>query len=765
MKKLLLMITLLAAMPTALMAQKKLKALYCDELKTLYFVYNTTDYTTGSYSGQIPELSGHNIDAIYYGTLSNECPDWRWESDNVETVYFTGSFSEYRPTTTKNWFHGFEKLTTIKGLYNLITINVTDMSWMFYDCKSLTSLDLSQKVSNFKTDNVTDMSGMFCYCTNLTSLNLKDFDTSNVTTTESMFEECSSLTSLNLGNMFKNNTGNATNMARMFDGCNSLASLDVSEWNTSKVKNMLRMFKNCKNLTSLNVSNWDTSNVTEMQEMFYFCEKITSLDVSKWNTSKVMNMYRMFYACPNLTSLDVSKWDTSNVTDMSYLFSNCDNLTSLDVSKWNTSKVTAMYGTFNECYSLTTLDVSKWDTSNVTDMTRTFRWCEKLTSLDVSGWDMSNVTGMMEMFSSCHELKSLTFGTKFYKRTTTNADDMFYGTTEKLRYINFAESNYSVNNNNIDKVVRGGTIYDETEDKYKKNTNMFAGVDATTVIYLPTNSPAPSGELQNVVYTKFNGKFVCEDYYSDDKVDIELPYQFKANKAEYYREMPKTKYGTVILPYPFTSNDDIQGYYLAQEHRNTMYFEPGETFPCHYPFLFEKKNSDRTARFITEDKSGKYGIIVDVTDDTEVCGPYKIEGKINCQETVASEVKDQKSWSMEGYYVKQTVNNESGYAYYIAGDKFYKANKALTLYPHRVRFKGEWYWTGGTDELAPFLNIGILGADGEEKELTDIESAELFNTVNGISAIYDLQGRRLQQMQLGLNIVHMEDGRILKVKK
>jgi surface protein len=42
---------------------------------------------------------------------------------------------------------------------------------MFYNCSSLTSLD----VSNFDTGNVTDMIFMFGYCFSLTSLNLSNF--------------------------------------------------------------------------------------------------------------------------------------------------------------------------------------------------------------------------------------------------------------------------------------------------------------------------------------------------------------------------------------------------------------------------------------------------------------------------------------------------------------------------------------------------------------------------------------------------------------
>lgn len=49
---------------------------------------------------------------------------------------------------------------------NFDTSAVINMSFMFYNCKKLKSLDLS----NFKTSNVTDMDYMFVNCTSLTSI-------------------------------------------------------------------------------------------------------------------------------------------------------------------------------------------------------------------------------------------------------------------------------------------------------------------------------------------------------------------------------------------------------------------------------------------------------------------------------------------------------------------------------------------------------------------------------------------------------------------
>jgi len=362
------------------------------------------------------------------------------------------------------------------------------------------------------------------------------------------------------------------------------------------------------------------------------------------------------------------------------------------------------------------------------------------------------------MFSNCTSLKSLTFGEKFAKKKTSSAGGMFFQ-SNNLRFIDFSKSTYSASDNIITNMSRAD------------NGNMFSRVPSTTVIYLPTGSPTAEAYSTNIVYTK-NGTMVCERYYSADKVDIELPHAFKANKAEYYRGSSNT-YGTVILPYAFTSNYLIQCYNLTQEHTKTMYFEPTTTVPAHKPFLYKTINRTET-RFNLEDTSGNYGITVRETKDTELNEPYMYGVSVKTQETVDSEVERKDVWAWWGYYVteetsyEKMINRDPDFdysIYYIANNKFYHANSSVTVYPHRTVLLGNWNYSLNNDSNAPFLNIGILGADGEEKELTAIESAELFNTVNGISAIYDVQGRRLQQMQPGLNIVHMEDGRILKVKK
>ena len=66
------------------------------------------------------------------------------------------------------------------------------MSNMFYNCSSLSSIDLS----NFNTNNVTNMVYMFKGCKSLSSLNLSNFNCDKIKETtylDRMFEDCNSL--------------------------------------------------------------------------------------------------------------------------------------------------------------------------------------------------------------------------------------------------------------------------------------------------------------------------------------------------------------------------------------------------------------------------------------------------------------------------------------------------------------------------------------------------------------------------------------------
>ena len=302
MKRLLFLLVTMTACMAAWAAEPY--AVYTQSSNTLTFYYGTKP------SGAFGLNSGINYPEWYnYGTYAA-----------VERVVFDPSFAQARPTTTAYWFYEMKNLTTITGLNYLNTSEVTNMLGMFWDCKYLTSLDLS----SFNTANVTDMRFMFNKCENLTSLDVSSFNTANV-----------------------------INMLAMFWDCKNLTSLDVSSFNTSNVTDMAAMFENCGKLTSLDLSSFNTANVTDMRFMFNKCENLTSLDLSSFNTANVINMESMFYGCNNLTSLDLSSFNTAKVTNMKNMFKNCDELKTITVgSTWSTEAVTISTDMFDSCFKI-----------------------------------------------------------------------------------------------------------------------------------------------------------------------------------------------------------------------------------------------------------------------------------------------------------------------------------------------------------------------------------------------------------------------------
>ena len=64
-----------------------------------------------------------------------------WCVDGIKKVVFDSSFKDFQPHSTRAWFSVLKMLTSIEGLENLDTSKVTDMSCMFCDCSSLTTLD------------------------------------------------------------------------------------------------------------------------------------------------------------------------------------------------------------------------------------------------------------------------------------------------------------------------------------------------------------------------------------------------------------------------------------------------------------------------------------------------------------------------------------------------------------------------------------------------------------------------------------------------
>ncbi|WP_194257077.1 BspA family leucine-rich repeat surface protein [Segatella copri] len=335
---------MLLLLPAGMVAQKaasssKYIATYESSTQTLTFKKNVGE--------TLPKNSAWVEDRQQVATINKNLGN-----GTIVHIVFDKSFSTYTPTSLYKFFANLTKLKTITGLEYLNTEKVTNMSYMFYNCSSLTSLD----VTHFNTAKVTNMNRLFAYCSSLTSLDVTHFNTAKVTNMNRLFAYCSSLTSLDVTHF---NTAKVTNMNSLFAYCSSLTSLDVTHFNTAKVTNMNRLFAYCSSLTSLDVTHFNTAKVTNMNRLFAYCSSLTSLDVTHFNTAKVTNMNSLFAYCSSLTSLDVTYFNTANVTGMNNMFYSCSALTTIYASdNFVTDKVEYSYNMFYDCTSLkgTTLE-------------------------------------------------------------------------------------------------------------------------------------------------------------------------------------------------------------------------------------------------------------------------------------------------------------------------------------------------------------------------------------------------------------------------
>lgn len=339
------------------------------------------------------------------------------------TVYF--KLDESKLTSTTEMFSYVKKMTSIYFNPKFGGNNLIDMQGMFYECNSLTSVDLT----NFNTENVQSMANMFYNCYSLKQINISNFDTRKVKNMFSMFFNCRSLESIDLSifetrklnemsKMFYGsgitsidisnfNTENVRSFIDLFNGCRNLTSIKISKIRTYNINNMDNMFKGCSSLIKLDLSYFDTSSLTTMHEMFSGCSKLTSINLSSFKTDKITKLVNTFKDCSKLITLDISNFDTSRVSMMEGMFSGCENLFYLDISGFNTSKVYTMKNMFNNCSTLTSLDISKFNTSKVSTMEGMFHGCSSLKSLDLSKFNTPLLNSIANMFRGCSSLTSI----------------------------------------------------------------------------------------------------------------------------------------------------------------------------------------------------------------------------------------------------------------------------------------------------------------------------------------------------------------------
>ena len=382
-----LMLLMLLLLPAGMVAQKaasssKYIATYESSTQTLTFKKNVGE--------TLPENSAWVEDRQQVATINKNLGN-----GTIVHIVFDKSFSTYTPTSLYKFFAKLTKLKTITGLEYLNTEKVTNMSYMFFNCSSLTSLD----VTHFNTAKVTNMNSMFSSCSSLTSLDVTYFNTANVTGMNNMFYSCSALTTIYASDNFV--TDKVEYSYNMFYDCTSLKGTTL-EYVASKTDHN---YANCGTdgyfTPGCGYAEFDNATGT-----LTFCYKgvkpegAYDLNVGgsdpEWktlgtNVNKVVfnasfanarptSCYYWFCGCSKLTDIEgIENLNTENVTNMNSMFDRCSALTLLDLTNFNTAKVSDMSYMFMGCSALTTIFVSdKFVTDRVTDGRDMFHMCINL---------------------------------------------------------------------------------------------------------------------------------------------------------------------------------------------------------------------------------------------------------------------------------------------------------------------------------------------------------------------------------------------------
>ena len=417
--------------------------------------------------------------------------------------------------------------------------------------------------------------------------------------------------------------------------------------------------------------------------------------------------YYWFYECKNLANIEgIENLNTEKVTNMELMFASCSALTSLDVTKFNTANVTTLMSMFSNCSSLKSLDVTNFDTRNVTNMFYMFNNCSGLTSLDLTKFNTAEVTDMRQMFHECSALTTIYASDEFVTTNVETGSNMFFNCIKLKGFIEY--------NKNTDK------------ENYKY-ANYKTGYFTKLV---GKNGDEKIGAAGKTLATE---NLVLED--SKDFVAYE---PFAAKAASYSRTVEGTTWATLCLPFEVSlDGQNFRAFKLlsADDVSETVELEEIKTsIAAGTPVIIKMKDGATKLDFTVADKE----IANEVKTAETANGNYQLQG-----------LYTQKMFS------KDTDNN----CYIVKGDKL--MNPAKLLGETSTEFVGSKpfraYMVDNSSAPAAGARMFSISVGGSTTAIEQLET-----TADSKAEYYDLQGRRLQDLQKGINIVK-RGGKTMKV--
>lgn len=716
-------------------------------------------------------LSNLNLSGFKTGSLTDM--QYLFSScQSLESLDLSG-FNTENVTSMVSMFSQCSSLRSL-DLSSFNTSKVIGMNLMFYNCTNLESIDLS----SFETENLQQMPHMFYSCTKLETLDLSSFATPNMTSMLCAFQYCKNLKKIYVTSAFT--TDKVTEGPYDFAGCVNLPNFNPDKtgvemahtgeggyltaataswvrwdaptgtlsfhrsatkpagdnildlgygnypnWDThaAEIKKVVfkagfrdethtrcsKWFSGCTNLTSIEgIENLNTSNVKYMNEMFGQCSNLETLDLSHFNTEKVGNMSNMFNGCTKLRDLNISSFNTENVTNMYGMFYGCSSLDSLDLSHFNTRNVRkdGMNYMFNGCSSLSYLNVSNFTTDKPgMQLDGLFQGCSSLQTLDLSSFDTGGASSVTDMFDGCSALQ------------TIYVSDLF----------KFNNNNVSSSNMFRDCRSLKGAISFEPSTKDKTYANFKSG-------YL-TKKVGTNG---NEIIGATGYQLTIDALPLDDSKAYTLYEDCDVNNASYERQV-KSEWATLCLPYTIHPSSE----------NNTCYF------------------------YTLKSVGAKSVELVRVEEGVIEAGQPVVVRKKNAEQTSFRVVSGTASSGEKAKAVTKPTNRETGHrlmgtfapieladdCYFIAKDLFrlvsnYKpAATGVKIAAYRAYIQPDATQKDGSAQLT----IGV------DEGTNQVDAATLVDLLNDTEAeYYDVQGRRIPQLQRGINIVKV-GSKVMKV--
>ena len=419
---------------------------------------------------------------------------------------------------------------------------------------------------------------------------------------------------------------------------------------------------------------------------------------------KPTTLSSFFKELKSLTSIiGLENLNTTHVTDMSKMFYNCYNLSSLNLSQFNTGNVEKMNEMFYYCRGLNSLDLSAFNTAKVNNMYRMFYYCFVRT-IDLSSFNTANVENMDEMFAGASLVVNIYTSESFKTDKLTTSKYMFYLCT-KLPNFNKDE------------------------------------VDATHANY------GAGGYFKKIVGQKGNVTLgangeplaVAELTLTDDDEDFKAYESFIATSASYRRTLKEgTTWATLCLPFEVSlDGKNFRAFKLlsADEGTETVELEELKTIEAGTPVIIKMKDGETKLKFSVANKA----IAKDVQTSETADGNYQLHG-----------LYTQKEFS------KDADNN----CYIVKGNKLMNPAKLLanTNVEKVVSKPFRAYMVDKSSAPAAGAKMFSIGFDNDSTTAID----NLNTIADDKAEYYDLQGKRLNEPQKGINIVK-RGGKTMKV--